>query len=97
MATYVIFSKVSQSASVIKLDERHKAVQRRHKSECPNVSFRAGFALDRGYEVLDIVEADSLEEVQRAAKIIEEEGSATTEVVEAFPWREFVAKRSRAA
>ena len=97
MTTFVIFSKVTPSASVIKLDERHKAVQRRHRSECPTVSFRAGFALDRGYEVLDIVEADSLEDVQRAAKIIEEEGSATTEVVEAFPWREFVASRSRAA
>lgn len=97
MSMFAIFSKVSPSAGVINLAKRSKAVQRRHKAECPNVSFRHSFALDRDYDIIDIVEADNIDDVKLAAKIIEEEGDATTEVVASFPWRGFVAEHSRAA
>jgi hypothetical protein len=97
MPTFVIFSKISPNKGVVQLKERSQAVQKRLKAECPLVGFREGYALDRGYEVLDIVEADTIDSVRQAAKIIEQVDGATTEVVAAFPWREFVAGRSRAA
>jgi uncharacterized protein with GYD domain len=97
MPTFVIFSKVSPDKGVKNLKQRNAAVQQALKTKCPMVGFRDSYALDRGYELLDIAEAASLEDAQRAAKVIEEVEGATTEVVAAFPWREFVATRSRAA
>jgi uncharacterized protein with GYD domain len=97
MPTFVIFTQVSPEKGVKRLKERNQAVQQKLKAECPMVGFRHSYALDGGYEVLDIVEADNIDAVNRAAKVIEQVEGATTRVVGAFPWREFVATRSRAA
>ena len=43
------------------------------------------------FDVVDIVEADSPAEVERAAMIIRAYGHARTETLQATPWKDFLA------
>jgi len=92
MAEYVILSKLSSGAVKDPGEIRQLAdtVSNRIKSECPNVRWKTSYALMGHYDVLDIVEADSPEEVEKAAMIIRSYGHATTETLHATPWKDFL-------
>lgn len=93
MATYVILSKLTAESVRSPGDFRQLAqtVSQRIKAECPKVRWKDSYALMGRFDVLDIVEADSPTEVERAAMIIRGYGHATTETMHATPWKEFLA------
>jgi len=42
------------------------------------------------YDVIDIIESDDLEQVQKAARIIRSYGHSATETMVATPWHDFL-------
>lgn len=92
MATYVILSKLSHDAFRDPSEFRQIAekVSQRIKADCPNVRWGASYAVMGRFDVVDVVEADSPTDVERAAMIIRAHGRATTETMLATPWKEFL-------
>lgn len=93
MATYVILSKLCARAAEEPGEVRQlaKTVSQKIKAECPNVRWKDSYALMGRYDVVDIVEADSPAQVEKAAMIIRCHGHATTETMHATPWKDFLA------
>ena len=60
------------------------------KAECPKVRWKDSYAVMGRFDVVDIVEAESPAEVEKAAMIIRSYGHATTETMHATPWKEFL-------
>jgi uncharacterized protein with GYD domain len=92
MATYVILSKLSPDAARDPggLRKVAETVAQKIKAECPNVDWKDSYAVMGRYDVVDVVEADSAAEVEKAAMIIRAYGHATTETMHATPWKEFL-------
>ena len=92
MKTYVILCRVSPDAfSDVKGFKQLAAnVSEKIKSECPGVVWKDSFALMGHYDVIDIVESDDPEQVEKAAMIIRAYGHSTTETLVATPWKEFL-------
>ena len=93
MATYVILSRFSPEAfddpkDFTKLAEK---VSSKIKSECPGVQWKHSFATLGRFDVVDVVEADDMKQVETAAMIIRAYGHSTTETLVATPWTEFLA------
>jgi uncharacterized protein with GYD domain len=93
MATYVILSKLSASAMKDPSEFRKLAdtVAQKIKTECPKVHWKESYAVMGRFDVVDIVEADTAKEVEKAAMLIRCYGHATTETLHATPWKEFLA------
>ena len=93
MATYVILSKLSADAmrDPGEFHQLAETVSRKIKSECPKVRWSASYALMGRFDVIDVVEADSAAEVEKAAMLIRCYGHATTETMHATPWKDFIA------
>jgi uncharacterized protein with GYD domain len=93
MATYVILSKLAADAMKDPGEFRKLAdtVTSKIKSACPNVKWKDSYALMGRFDVLDIVEAESPTDVERAAMIIRCYGHATTETMHATAWKQFIA------
>ncbi len=92
MATYVILSKLCAHAvkEPGELRQVAETVSQKIKAEFPKVRWKDSYALMGSYDVVDIVEADSPADVEKAAMIIRCHGHATTETMHATPWKEFV-------
>ena len=92
MATYIILSRFSPEAFRDPKDFRDLAttVAAKIKSECPGVTWKESFATLGRFDVVDVVEAEDLKEVEQAAMIIRAYGHSTTETLTAFPWQEFL-------
>src|SRR5262245_52513505 len=92
MATYVILSRLSADSYKTpgSLRDTAKAVSDRIKKDCPGVKWLSSYALMGRCDSLDVVEAGSPQEVEKAAMIIRSLGHATTETLHATPWKEFV-------
>ncbi len=93
MATYVILSKLSPEGFREPREFRQLAerVLQRIKADCPKVRWKDSYAVMGRFDVVDIVEADSAAEVEKAAMIIRAYGHARTETLHATPWKEFLA------
>ena len=93
MATYVILSKLSSEGFREPSEFRQLAetVSRRLEADCPKVRWKDSYSVMGRFDVVDIVEADSPAEVERAAMIIRAYGHARTETLQATPWKEFLA------
>ena len=92
MATYVILSRVSPEAFREPADFKQLAetVSERIKQECPKVIWRDSYWTMGQYDVVDIVDTDDFQELQRAIMIIRAVGRAWTQTMAATPWREFL-------
>jgi uncharacterized protein with GYD domain len=92
MAKYVLFTKLGGDSfkSSQQFREVAERVATRIRTECPRVHWGDSYALMGQYDILDIVESDSVQEVERAAMIIRAEARATTETMHATPWQEFL-------
>lgn len=92
MATYVILCRVSPEAftDVKEFKQLAKKVSEKIKSDCPGVVWKNSFALMGHYDIIDIVESDNPEQVEKAAMIIRAYGHTTTETLVATPWKEFL-------
>ena len=91
MATYVILSKLSPAMrDPGELRQLAETVTQKVKAECPNVRWKDSYAVMGRFDVVDIVEADSAADVEKAAMIIRVYGHATTETMHATPWKDFL-------
>ena len=92
MATYIILSQISPQAFSDTYEFRKIAetVAAKIKSECPDVVWKQSFSTMGRFDVVDIVESDSPEQIAKAAMIIRAYGHSTTETLQAFPWMEFI-------
>jgi uncharacterized protein with GYD domain len=93
MATYVILSRVSPEAFADPEGFRKlaRAVSERIKKECPKVIWRDSYATMGRFDVVDVVESDDPQQVEKAAVIIRSVGHSMTETLPATPWKEFLA------
>lgn len=93
MATYVILSRFSPEAFRDPKDFKQlaSAVSKRIESECPGVVWKDSFATLGRFDVVDIVESDDPDQVEKAAMIIRAHGHSTTETLVGTPWKEFLA------
>ena len=92
MTTYVILCRVSPEAFADTKGFKQLAakVSEKIKSECPKVVWKESFALMGRFDVIDIIESDDPEEVEKAAMIIRAYGHSTTETLVATPWKDFL-------
>lgn len=92
MGTYIILTKVAPDAFSEPKDFKKLAarVSDKIKSDCPKVTWRHSFATLGRFDVVDIVESDDPQQVEKAVMIIRGYGHATTETLVAKPWREFL-------
>ncbi len=92
MATYVILSTMETDTLKDPSDfpKRASTVKEKIKEECPNVSWKQSYTLMGPYDVLDIVESDNPQEVEKAAMIIRVYGRANTETFAATKWEDFI-------
>jgi uncharacterized protein with GYD domain len=92
MATYLILSRLSPEAFRDPKDFKQIAatVAEKIKSECPGVTWKDSYATLGRFDVVDIVEANDVKQVEKAAMIIRAYGHSITETLQATPWKEFV-------
>jgi uncharacterized protein with GYD domain len=92
MATYVILSCFSPEAFRDPKDFKKLAatVAQKIKSECPGVTWKDSYATLGRFDVVDIVEANDIKQVEKAGMIIRAYGHSTTETLQATPWKEFL-------
>jgi len=92
MATYLIFTKLGTESfkSPQQFRELAQRVSSRIRSDCPGVRWKDSYAVMGRYDVVDIVEAASAADVERASMIIRADAHATTETMHATPWDEFL-------
>lgn len=93
MATYVILSRFSPEAFREPKQFKKLAddVSAKIKKECKHIVWKHSFATLGRFDVVDVIEAEDAEEVQRAAMIIRSHGHSTTETLLATPWKDFLA------
>ena len=74
MTTYIILSRFSPEAFADPRDFKQlaRAVSEKIKSECPGVVWKDSFALMGRFDVIDIVESDDPEQVEKTAMTIRE-------------------------
>lgn len=93
MTTYIILSRFSPNAFADLRDFKQLArtVSVKIKNECPGVVWKDSFALMGRFDVIDIIESDDPEQVEKAAMTIRAFGHSTTETLVAIPWKDFLA------
>jgi len=94
MQTYFILSKISPEAfeGGKNFKQLAASVSDMIKQECPGVVWKDSYITMGRFDVIDIVEAEDLEDVERASMIIRGTGHAETETLPATPWEEFLKK-----
>ena len=92
MALYIILSQISEEAFRDPDEFRRIAntVAEKVKQECPDVVWKDSYATLGHYDVMDIIEADDLAQVEKASMIIRAYGHARTETMQATPWSKFL-------
>ena len=69
---------------------RAQAVTEQRLTQAPGVTFGSGYALLDRYEIIDFVEAESLEEVENVADTIREYGQVQTIVTPVLSKKQFI-------
>jgi uncharacterized protein with GYD domain len=92
MATYVILSRLSPDAFRDPKDFKQLAanVSEKIRGQCPGVVWKSSYVTMGRFDVVDIVESDDPQQIERAAMIIRADGHSTTETLAATPWKQFL-------
>jgi uncharacterized protein with GYD domain len=92
MQTYIILSKILPGSFSNPKDFKKVAVTvaEKIKAECPGVVWKDSYSTTGSFDVVDVVESDHPDQVQRASMIIRSFGNAHTETLPATPWRQFL-------
>ena len=92
MKKYIILSRFSSDAFADPKEFKQLAskVAEKLKSECPGVTWKDSYVTMGRFDVIDVVESDDFEQVERATMLIRAYGHATTETLIATPWKEFL-------
>ena len=65
-------------------------VSKRIRNECPGIKWKDSFATLGRFDVVDIIETDNPNEIEKAAMIIRGYGHSTTETLMGTPWDQFL-------
>lgn len=92
MATYIILSRVHPDAFTFPKDFRQIAdtVAEQIKKECPGVKWKDSYSTLGRFDIIDIVESDDPNQIEKATMIIRSYGKSQTETLTATPWKEFL-------
>ncbi len=92
MKTYVILSRFSPEAfrEPKEFKKLADAVSSKIKEECRGLTWKHSFATLGRFDVVDVVEANDAQQVEKAAMIIRAYGHSTTETLAATPWKDFL-------
>ena len=92
MATYIILSRISPEAfsDPFEFKKIAEKVAAKIKSQCPGVVWKQSYSTMGRFDVVDIVEAENIEHVAKAAMIIRAYGHSITETLPAIPWQVFL-------
>ena len=92
MARFIILSQIQPQAFNEPRVFRDIAakVKEAIKQQCPGVKWLDSYATSGQFDVVDLVEADGIEQVEKAALIIRGLGHAMTQTMVATPWDRFL-------
>ena len=92
MQTYIILSRLSPEAIQEPGEFKQLAatVSEKLKKECPKVEWKHSFVTLGRFDIVDVVESDDLQQIEKAAMIIRANGHSTTETFVATPWKQFL-------
>ena len=92
MATYIILSRLSPGAFRDPRDFKQLAanVSEKISSQCPDVVWKSSYVTMGRFDIVDVVESDDPQQVEKAAMIIRADGHSTTETLPATPWKQFL-------
>lgn len=92
MATYIILTRLMPDAfnEPQGFKQISEAVSTKVKVECPGVMWKASFVTMGRFDIVDIVESDLPQQVEKAAMIIRGTGHAITETMPATPWKKYL-------
>ena len=90
MTTYIILSRFSPEAfgEPKNFKDLAAAVSAKIKKQCPDFNWKGSFATLGRFDVVDFVEADDPNQIEKTAMIIRAYGHSTTETLVATPWKE---------
>ena len=93
MTTYIILSRFSPEAFADPkmFRELASAVSAKIKQHCPDITWKGSFATLGRFDVIDLVEAEDPQQIEKAAMIIRAYGHSMTETLVGTPWKEFLA------
>jgi uncharacterized protein with GYD domain len=91
MATYVMLTRLAPGAAktAAELKRLEKAVDQRVRRECPEVVWKANFAILGPHDYLDIFEAPDEAVAAEVAMIVRSSGHALTETWSALTWERY--------
>jgi uncharacterized protein with GYD domain len=91
MATYIMLTRLSPDAlkSLGSIEDLERRVAERVRRECPEVTWKASYAVLGPCDYIDIFEAPDNEVATKVATLIRTFGHATTEVWPATEWARF--------
>jgi uncharacterized protein with GYD domain len=91
MPTYALLTRLSPDALTHpdKVNDLNEQVVSRIKKECPEVTWKANYAVLGPYDYLDIFEAPDTDTATKVCLIIRSFGQATTETWVITPWDRF--------
>lgn len=91
MRTYVLLTKVSpeSAGSPARLKKLEATVKNKIVRHCPQVKWRASYAILGPCDYLDVFEAADDTTASKVATIVRSFGHASTETWSAIPWTEF--------
>ena len=92
MAIYIILSRFSSDAYKHPKEFKQIAseVAAEIKKKCPGVTWKESYATTGRFDVVDIIEAENITEVEKTAMIIRALGHSNTETLVATPWKDFL-------
>jgi uncharacterized protein with GYD domain len=92
MATYIILSKLGPNAFDTPEGMRNLARQVRERlaKECPKANWVQSYSCMGNYDVVDIVESEDHQQIEKAVMIIRAFGHSTTQTLLATPWEDFL-------
>ncbi len=92
MATYIILSKLGPNAfdTPDGLKGVATTVREKLEKECPKARWVQSYGCMGSYDVVDIVESDDPQEIEKAVMIIRAVGRSTTETLLATKWEDFL-------
>jgi len=72
--------------------EMAEQVSKKIKTDSPNVRWKDSYATLGRFDVVDVVEADDPQDIEKVAMIIRAYGHSTTETLMGTPWKDFLGK-----
>lgn len=91
MSSFIMLTKLAHGAltSPSSLENLEREVMDRIRAECPEVEWRASYAVLGPYDYLDIFDAPDIDTATKVATIIRTFGHAATEIWGATEWSRF--------